>query len=325
MRNILVTGGAGYIGSFMVKSLLERGDSVVVFDNLQRGHRNAVDRRAEFVEGDILHEKDIQDIFKKHQFDAVLHFAGLISVEESSKKPEMYYENNVVGSQKLFSAALEIGNVKNFIFSSTAAVYGNPTKVPIPEDHPKNPTSPYGKSKLETEKNLQDLRERNNEVNYAILRYFNACGAAINGEIGESHDPETHIIPLAIRAAMQNKEFKLYGTDYDTKDGTCIRDYIHVLDLVEAHILALDKIMGDGGGYCYNVGTGEGFTNREVVEMVRRVSDKDIQIVEAERRAGDSSELVADVTKIKKELGFSPQYSDLSTIVASAWKWHNPK
>ncbi len=322
MRNILVTGGAGYIGSFMVKALLDRGDKVVVFDNLKRGHIEAIDKRAQFVQGDILNKSDLESLLNSYSFDAILHFAGLISVEESSRNPELYRENNIVGSANLFDAVVSSGT-KNLIFSSTAAVYGNPQKVPIPEDHSKNPASPYGETKLATEEKLKSLRGTDESINYAILRYFNACGAALDGSLGENHDPETHIIPLAIRAAKDNGEFKLYGTDYDTKDGTCIRDYIHVLDLVEAHILALEKIINDGGGHYYNVGTGKGFTNREIVEMVRKVSNKDFQIVEVERRAGDSSELVADVTKIKKELGFNPKFSDLKTIIESAWKWHN--
>lgn len=322
MRNILVTGGAGYIGSFMVKTLLDRGDKVVVFDNLKRGHREAVDSRAEFVQGDILKEEDLESLLSTYSFDAAMHFAGLISVEESSKNPELYINNNVAGSSNLFEACVRNG-VKNLIFSSTAAVYGDPQEVPIPEDHPKKPTSPYGETKLATEKKLQELHSEDDSISYAILRYFNACGAALDGSMGENHEPETHIIPLAIQAVKNNSEFKLYGTDYDTKDGTCIRDYIHVIDLVEAHVLALEKIMKDGGGHYYNVGTGNGFTNREIVEMVKDVSCRELKIVEVERRAGDSSELVADVSKIERELGFLPKYSDLRTIIESAWKWHN--
>lgn len=319
---ILVTGGAGYIGSFMVKALLDKSDSVVVFDNLKRGDRKAVDSRALFVEGDILNKEELADLFTNNNFDAVMHFAGLISVEESSKNPQLYFENNVKGSKNLFDAAYSIGNVKNFIFSSTAAVYGNPMKIPIPEDHPTSPTSPYGETKLAAEQNLESMREKDGSVNFSILRYFNACGAALDGSLGENHDPETHIIPLAIRAAKNNSEFKLYGTDYDTSDGTCIRDYIHVIDLVQSHILALDKILSSGGGLCYNVGTGEGFTNREVINMVKKISGVDFPVMEVERRDGDSTELVADVGKIKSELGFEPKYSDLKTIVESAWKWH---
>ena len=320
---ILVTGGAGYIGSFMVKALLDKGDSVVVFDNLKRGDRKAVDSRALLVEGDILSKEELTDLFTNNNFDAVMHFAGLISVEESSKNPQLYFENNVEGSRNLFDAAYSIGSVKNFIFSSTAAVYGNPMQIPIPEGHPTNPTSPYGETKLATEKNLKSMREKDDSVNFSILRYFNACGAALDGSLGENHDPETHIIPLAIRAAKNNSEFKLYGTDYDTSDGTCIRDYIHVIDLVESHILALDKILSSGGGFCYNVGTGEGFTNREVISMVKKISGVDFPVTEVGRREGDSTELVADVGKVKSELGFEPKYSDLQTIVESAWKWHS--
>ncbi len=320
---ILVTGGAGYIGSFMVKALLDKGDSVVVFDNLKRGDRKAVDSNALFIEGDILNKEDLVALFSNNDFDAVMHFAGLISVEESSKNPQLYFENNVNGSKYLFDAAYSIGKVKNFIFSSTAAVYGNPMQIPIPEDHATNPTSPYGETKLMTEQNLKNMREKDNSVNFSILRYFNACGAALDGSLGENHDPETHIIPLAIKAAGSNSEFKLYGIDYDTSDGTCVRDYIHVIDLVESHVLALNKILSEGGESCYNVGTGEGFTNRQVIEMVKRVSGVDFPVLEVERREGDSTELVADVRKIKNELGFAPKYSELQTIVESAWKWHS--
>lgn len=322
MQKILVTGGAGYIGSITSKLLLDKGFEVTIFDNLERGHREAVDSRAKFIKGDLRQVGDLKNLFSANKFDAILHFAGLISVEESEKEPELYCENNVLGSKNLFDKALENG-VNKIIFSSTAAVYGNPQEIPIPESHPKNPTSEYGRTKLEIEKYLGDLRAKDNSLSFACLRYFNACGATIDGSMGENHSPETHIIPLAIKAAQEGLEFKLFGTDYDTSDGTCIRDYIHVLDLAEAHILALNKISNETGGYYYNVGTGKGFSNREIIEKIKEVSGRNIEIIEVERRSGDADRLIADPTKIKNELGFEPKYSDIDTIIESAWRWHS--
>lgn len=322
---ILVTGGAGYIGSFMVRLLIEKGYDVVAFDSLERGEKNVVDSRAKFVRGDIKNEQDLKGLFGNEQFDAVMHFAAYISVEESTKEPQKYYENNVVGSKNLFESALNIGGVGKIIFSSSAAVYGNPQKIPIPEDHPKNPTSEYGKNKLAVEEILNSLRASSPSVSFVSLRYFNAAGAALNGSSGENHDPETHIIPLAIKAVMNGGEFNLFGTGYNTPDGTCIRDYIHVLDLVDSHILGLEKINKDPGGYFYNVGTGSGYSNREVIKAVEEASEKKINVVEQARRAGDADQLIADASKIKTELGFQPKHSDLSTIVQSAWKYHTGK
>lgn len=322
---ILVTGGAGYIGSFMVRVLLARGFEVVVFDSLERGHKEAIDARAKFVKGDIKNKTDVRLLLSNEKFEAVMHFAAYISVEESENEPQKYYQNNVLGSKNLFESAITTGKVKNFIFSSSAAVYGNPQKIPIPEDHPKNPTSEYGKNKLEMEGILESLRNDNPEVSFAALRYFNAAGASIDGLNGENHNPETHIIPLVIRAAIRGKEFKLYGTDYNTPDGTCVRDYIHVLDLVEAHILTLSKIQKEPGAYFYNVGTGEGHSNKEVLKIVEKVSGRKIKVREETRRPGDPGQLVADPTKIKTELGFAPKYSDLETIVKTAWLWHTRK
>jgi len=321
---ILVTGGAGYIGSITSKTLLDRGFEVVIFDNLERGHREAVDSRAKFVQGDLRNTDDLEKLFSDNKFDAIMHFAGLISVEESEKDPELYKENNVTGSKNLFDKALEKG-VNKIIFSSTAAVYGNPQKIPIPEDHPKNPTSQYGRTKLEIEEYLAELYGKDDSFSFVCLRYFNACGATPDGSMGEAHSPETHIIPLAIKAAQEGREFKLFGTDYDTPDGTCVRDYIHVLDLVEAHILALDKISNETGGYYYNVGTGRGFSNKEIIGKVKEVTGREVQIIEVGRRAGDADKLIADPSKINQELSFSPKYSDIDTIIQSAWKWHSKR
>ena len=317
---ILVTGGAGYIGSFMTNRLLDNGYNVFVIDSLEKGHIDAIDKRAAFEQGDLKNIEFIEKLFRRESFDAIMHFAGYISVEESVKKPDLYYKNNVDGSRNLISAALRIGKIDKFIFSSTAAVYGNPLEVPIPEDHPKNPTSPYGKTKLEVEEMLKSFQK--DGLNFVILRYFNAAGAAIDGGMGEKHNPETHIIPLAIKAAIERSEFSLYGTDYNTPDGTCIRDYIHVIDLVEAHILAFEKLKKEKGGFFYNVGTGKGYSNKEVIEMIKKVLAKDLKVKVAGRRSGDPEVLVADPTKIQKELGFKPKYSDLETIVKTAFNWH---
>jgi len=320
--NILVTGGAGYIGSFMTKALLDREDRVVVVDSLERGSRNAVDRRASFVKLDIRNLASLEDLFCEYRFDAVFHFAGYIAVEESSKIPQKYYENNVVGSKNLFISAIRIGKVKKFVFSSSAAVYGNPVKIPIPESHPKNPTSIYGENKLAVEKILGSLHAERESIGYVCLRYFNASGAALDGSMGENHDPETHIIPLVIQAALNETSFNLFGTDYKTPDGTCVRDYIHVLDLIEAHMLALEKLKKELGGFYYNVGTGQGYSNRHIIDLIKKVSGKKLTVVEKKRRMGDPDQLVADPTNIKKELGFKTLYSDIETIIESAWKWH---
>jgi len=317
---ILVTGGAGYIGSFMVKRLISRGDKVHDIDSLERGHKDAIDSEAIFHQMNLMDWDEVEQVFSSSQFDAVIHFAGYISMEESARDPGLYFCNNTSGSLEIIEHCKR-NNVKNFIFSSTAGVYGNPIKIPIPEDHPTNPVNPYGESKLMVEKILSWFNKIDG-LSYACLRYFNASGAAIDGSMGEAHDPETHIIPKAIEAALNNNEFKMFGTDYQTQDGTCVRDYIHVLDLVEAHILALEKLVKDKGGYIYNVGTGKGYSNKEVVEMVKKISGINFPIVELERRSGDADSLVADSSKIRNELGFNPKYSDLETIVKTAWEYH---
>lgn len=318
---VLVTGGAGYIGSFMVRKLLEKGYQVVVLDNLSRGHKETIPESVEFIQADITDRDGLGSVFGERGINAVMHFAGLIAVGESEEKPELYYENNVTGSKNLFDAASAAG-VTKLIFSSSAAVYGDPKKIPIPEDHEKNPTSEYGKNKLDVEKILSKMNQDNPEISFAALRYFNAAGAALDGSSGEAHSPETHIIPLAMKAAISQTPFNLFGTDYNTEDGTCIRDYIHVLDLVEAHVLALEKISKDSGGYFYNVGTGNGFSNKEILDTIGQVSGLSIQIENKPRRAGDADKLVADPSRIKNDLGFTPQYSDIEIIVKSAWEWH---
>ena len=321
--NILVTGGAGYIGSFMVKRLLERGDSIVVLDSLERGQRETIDEKAKFIQGDVLDQEIVEKVFAENQFDTVIHFAGYISMAESMKNPGIYFRNNTFGALNLIETSVKY-KVKSFIFSSTAGIYGNPTKIPIPEDHPANPTNPYGESKLMVEKILSWYGKIYG-LSFASLRYFNAAGAALDSGMGENHDPETHIIPLAIKAALDNLEFNLYGSDYNTSDGTCIRDYIHVIDLVESHVLALEKIQKNPGGYFYNIGTSSGHSNKEVSEMVKKVSGIDFNVIISSRRPGDAEVLVADPSRIKSELGFVPKYSDLETIIKTAWEWHKKR
>jgi UDP-glucose 4-epimerase len=320
---VLVTGGAGYIGSFMVRRLLDEGFEVTVADSLERGHEKAVDPRAVLRKGNLLDEAFLKELFSEGSFEAIVHFAGLISMGESMQEPEIYFKNNTFATLRLLEHAKQNG-VKKFIFSSTAGVYGNPFEIPIPENHPKNPENPYGESKLMVEKIL-GWYQKIHGVSFVSLRYFNACGAALDASLGEDHSPESHIIPNAIKAALKDETFRLFGTDYKTPDGTCVRDYIHVIDLVEAHILALKKIQTESGGFYYNVGTGKGYSNREVLEMVRKVSGADFKIEETDRRPGDADSLVAATEAIRTELGFAPKYSDLETIIKTAWKWHSSK
>ncbi len=323
---ILVTGGAGYIGSFMVKEALDKGYEVVVVDNLERGHKDAIDRRAKLVIGELKDKKFIEHVFSEDKFDAVVHFAGFISMAESVSNPYIYFENNVNASLNVLESMVS-KKVNNFIFSSTAGVYGNPIKIPIREDHPKNPTNPYGESKLMVEKILAWYRKIYG-LNFIALRYFNACGASMDGKMGENHYPETHLIPIAINAILNKTQVSLYGDDYDTNDGTCIRDYIHVIDLVEAHVLALNKLQKDRSlpagrqGFFYNVGTGHGHSNKEVLDTIRKISGSEINVKVTNRRPGDADVLIADPTFVKRDLGFTPKYSDLETIVKSAWEWH---
>jgi UDP-glucose 4-epimerase len=319
---VLVTGGAGYIGSFMTKRLLEDGHQVVVADSLERGHKEAVDARTVFKQGNLLEKSFVEELFTDH-FDGVIHFAGFIAMEESMENPHLYFENNVFPALSILEAMAKTGS-NNFIFSSSAGVYGNPEQIPIPESSLTRPTNPYGESKLMVEK-FMHWYGITKKISTVALRYFNAAGAALDGSMGEEHLPESHIIPNVIKAVLENKPFSLFGNDYKTKDRTCVRDYIHVLDLVEAHLLAIKKIQEQPGNYIYNAGTGAGFSNKEIVETVEKVSGQKVNVSISPRRPGDADELVADVTKIKAELGFSPKYSDLQTIVDSAWKWHAKK
>lgn len=317
---ILVTGGAGYIGSFMTKRLLERGDEVVVADSLERGHKEAIDQKAKLYVGNLLDKTFVSKVFAENKFDAVINFAGYISMSESMENPYIYFQNNTFSALNVMEEMVKAKS-NNFIFSSSAGVYGNPVKLPIPEDHPKNPENPYGESKLIVEK-LMSWYQKTHGLNSVALRYFNASGASIDGSLGENHSPESHIIPNIANAILKGESFSLFGSDYKTKDGTCVRDYIHVLDLVEAHVLAVEKLTKEMGIFVYNVGTGNGYSNKEVLEMVKRVSGRNLRVEELERRLGDADSLIADASKIKAELGFSPKYSDLETIVRTAWEWH---
>jgi len=318
---ILVTGGAGYIGSFMVRRLLENSDTVVILDSLEKGYDQTIPSDVTLEKGSLLNKDFLSDLLRRHKFDAIIHFAAYISMKESMEDPYKYFENNTYGALNIIEQA-RVHDIKKFVFSSTAGVYGNPQEVPIPENHPKNPTNSYGESKLMTEHILEWYKTIFG-FNYVVLRYFNASGAALDGSMGEMHDPETHIIPNAIQAVLENRDFTLFGDDYETPDGSCVRDYIHVLDLVEAHVLALKFLEKEHGGFTYNVGTGHGYSNKEIVEMVKKISERELKIKIEDRRPGDAAILVADATKIKSELNFSPKYSDLETIVRSAWKWHS--
>jgi UDP-glucose 4-epimerase len=318
---ILVTGGAGFIGSFMVKRLLDEGHEVSVLDSLERGE--AKFEGVKFYRVDLRDRESLEKALADDNSEAVLHFAAFISMEESVKDPYLYFSNNVLGSLNLIELIAKKGVMK-FIFSSTAGVYGNPNSIPIPEGHDKKPTNPYGESKLMVERILS-WYQKTHDLNFVALRYFNASGASLDGSMGEAHNPETHLIPKAIYSILNDEEFYMFGTDYDTPDGTAVRDYIHVVDLVEAHLLALNMLSEGYGGYFYNVGTGNGHSIREVVSALERISGQKMKVKEVDRRPGDANILVADVAAIKKDLNFSPKYSDLDTIVKSAWEWHSKR
>lgn len=318
---VLVTGGAGYIGSVMTRLLVENNYEVVVFDSLDNGYAEAVDPRATFVEGNIAEQEKLEGLFKEHKFEGVFHFAGVISMAESMQDPEKYFRINTFCTLNLLEMMRKTGT-KYLIFSSTAGVYGNPTVTPIPEDHPKNPTNPYGESKLMVEKILS-WYDTAFGIKSICLRYFNAAGATLDGKLGEQHKDESHIIPLAIGALKENKPFTIFGNDYDTPDGTCVRDYVHIEDLANAHLLALNSLVAGGKSTVYNVGTGKGYSNREVAQKISEVSGQTLQITSGEKRPGDAGTLVADSSRIQKELGWKPQYSDLTTIVKTAWDFHN--
>ncbi len=350
---ILIAGGAGYIGSHMVRMLDALGHTVVTFDDLSAGFRDAV-LGGEFVQGSLHDKAALESLFNSHQFEAVVHFAGSIAVGESVRDPAKYYQNNLGGTLNLFDAMRGRG-VNKIVFSSTAAIFGVPQYVPIDEAHPQVPINPYGMTKWVTERILRDY-DAAYGLRSVALRYFNAAGAAPDAALGERHDPETHLIPLVLRAAMgdagrdtpqqvsapgpdfvgrdlsrhvginpdlQKAPHKLtvFGTDYDTPDGTCIRDYIHIVDLCEAHVLALQHLMAGGESRAYNLGNGQGYSVKEVIEVAEKVTGKKIPVQFGPRRAGDPPILVADASRIKKEWGWSPKYGSLETIIEHAWAW----
>lgn len=316
--NILVAGGAGYIGSVCVELLLEAGYNVAVVDNLQRGHRQAVSPEAHFFHGDIADEEFVGEILRSFSPDVVMHFCALSLVGESVEKPLLYYQNNVAAGMALVRTMLA-HDVRKIIFSSTAAVYGEPIETPIHEDHPKDPVNPYGRSKLMFEQILADLAASDG-LRSVSLRYFNAAGAtALHGE---DHRPETHLIPLILEAAAgQREHVTVYGTDYPTPDGSCIRDYIHVADLARAHILALEKLDAREGAESFNLGNGQGFSVLEVIAAAEEVIGRTIPVRYGPRRAGDPAVLVASSERIQRELGWKPQIPDIRAIIESAWQW----
>ncbi|RMF81046.1 MAG: UDP-glucose 4-epimerase GalE [Chloroflexi bacterium] len=319
---VLVTGGAGYIGSHVVELLLERGYDVVVYDNLVAGHRAAVHQDAVFVEGDLLRPEQIATVFEQHTFDGILHFASHIMVGESMQKPWKYFRDNVSAVTNLLEVATA-HDVKRFILSSTANLYDQPERIPITEEEALIPGSVYGETKYIAERQLY-WAEQIYELKYCCLRYFNASGAHPNGHIGEAHNPETHLIPIILQVALgQRDKLTIFGDDYDTPDGTCIRDYIHVIDLADAHILALEALMNGAGSRVYNLGNGRGYSNLEVLEVARQVTGRPIPVEIGARRPGDAAALVADNTRIKQELGWSPEFDNLQAIIETAWKWHS--
>lgn len=318
MKNILVIGGAGYIGSHMVRMLAKQGYNPVVFDNLSKGHREAV-ANYPFELGDLGDKARLTEVFKKYGIEAVMHFAAFAEVGESVKEPSKYYHNNVAKVLDLLDALVE-NDIKYFVFSSTAATFGEPVRPKIDESHPQNPINPYGNTKLMVEKILADF-DTAYGLKATALRYFNASGADDSGEIGESHNPETHLIPIVLQAAAGKRaSIKMFGTDYPTPDGTCVRDYVHVNDLARAHILALEKMFKDNVSERFNLGSGNGFSVAEIVKEAKRITGIDFTVEKAPRRAGDPAVLVADSAKAERILGWKPQYN-LTRIIETAWTW----
>jgi len=315
---ILLTGGAGYVGSHVLRAVLETGHDAVVFDDLSNGHAEATGD-VELVRGDILDAEALRKLFERDPFDCVMHFCGLIDSGESVDRPDRYYRVNVVGGLNLLDAMVR-ADVKHMVFSSSAAVYGNPQSLPIGEDHPTAPVSPYGWSKLTFEHILESYR-RAFDVGYVSLRYFNAAGADESGEIGEAHLRESHLIPLVLRAALTGGTFTVFGDDYDTRDGTAVRDFVHVSDLARAHVDSL-RVLEPGSSHIYNLGSGTGHTVNEVIEVARSVTSRDILCETGPPRPGDPPALVASSERIQSELGWNPKYADLADIVRSAWNWH---
>lgn len=317
---ILITGGAGYIGSHTARELKDQGRDIVIYDNLSRGHRQAVEGMP-LVVGDLMDTDILAKTIEEYNVDSVIHFAAESQVGESMADPQKYYINNVSGTLNLLKVMKE-KNVNKIVFSSTAATYGEPERIPIDEESSKNPTSVYGRTKLMMEQILEDY-DMAYGLKYVALRYFNAAGAHISGEIGEDHEPETHLIPIIMQVLLGKREaISIFGTDYPTPDGTCIRDYIHVTDLAQAHILALDALYDGMESRIYNLGNGNGFSVKEVIDTVEKVTGKKVPRVEEGRRPGDPAVLIASSQKIIKELGWKPRYNTLEKIIETAWNWH---
>lgn len=318
---ILVLGGAGYIGSHTVYELIDNGEDVVIIDNLLTGHEEAVHPKARFYKGDIRDKEFLDSVFKKEKIDAVIHFAASSLVGESMEKPLKYYDNNLCGTKILLDSMVEHG-IDKIVFSSTAAVYGEPERIPILETDKTEPTNTYGETKLSMEKMFKWIGKAHG-LRYVSLRYFNACGAHVSGKIGEDHNPESHLIPLILQVPNGKREFiSIFGEDYQTKDGTCIRDYIHVTDLAQAHILAVKYLQNGGKSDIFNLGNGIGFSVKEVIETARKVTQNAIPAKVTPRRAGDPAKLIGSSDKAKKVLGWKPQHAELDEIISTAWNWH---
>jgi len=320
---ILVTGGAGYIGSHAVFALKNQGYDVIVLDNLVHGHQKIVEDvlKVKLIIGDIQDRQLLKDIFNRHHIEGIMHFCAYTYVGESVSNPAKYYQNNVVGTLTLLEEMVT-ANIKKFVFSSTCATYGIPQHLPLTEDHPQKPINPYGKTKLMVEEIIKDF-DQAYDLKSVIFRYFNAAGAHPNGLLGEKHDPETHLIPLVLLTALGKKEsISVFGNDYDTPDGTCIRDYIHVCDLADAHILGLKYLLNGGETQAFNLGNGNGFSVKEVIETAQKITQKNIKIMETPRRVGDPPILIGSSEKAKKILNWNPQYVNLDLIIQHAWNWH---
>ncbi|WP_019507976.1 UDP-glucose 4-epimerase GalE [Pleurocapsa sp. PCC 7319] len=325
-QTILVTGGAGYIGSHAALALKKAGYEVIILDNLSYGHQEIIDDvvQVKLVVGDTSDRPLLDRLFTAHKIDAVMHFAAYIAVGESVKEPGKYYRNNVASTLNLLEAMLAHG-INKIVFSSTCAVYGMPKEVPMTENHPHNPLSPYAASKDMVERILSDFDTAFNLKSVAF-RYFNACGADPEGLLGEDHQPETHLIPLALLTALKKRQsLYIFGTDYDTPDGTCVRDYIHVNDLADAHVLGLEYLLSGGESDVFNLGNGNGFSVREVIETARQVTGLEIPALESDRRPGDAPILVGSSQKVRQKLGWNPQYADLQVIINHAWQWHQKR
>jgi len=323
MSSVLVTGGAGYIGSHAVKALHAAGHRVIVYDNLSAGHREAARFAEAFIEGDIHDTARLREAFQDHDVDAVMHFAAWLSVGDSVRDPAGYYRNNVVGALSVLDAMVA-EQVTRLVFSSTAAVFGNPVETPITEDHPKHPINAYGETKLAIERALPHY-ERAYGLTAVVLRYFNAAGADPDGQLGEDHDPELHLIPRAIDAALGRDTFQIFGDDYDTPDGTCLRDYIHVTDLADAHLRALESLRAGGPSASYNLGNGRPTSVKDVVGSVARVVGHDVPVTMGPRREGDPGVLFASSDRLKRQLGWRPRFEDIDTIVRTAWQWRETR